>query len=106
MHSGAFEEKAVVNANRSPRPSALHRPPGFAPSAVTRKIHRNIFKKVTFFRARKTTTQMTTKNHQFTTFSPQKNHPKHAQERATPCKNRGITTPKKSPQQLPVKTDS
>jgi hypothetical protein len=30
------------------------------------------FKKVTFFRARKTTIQITTKNHQLTTFSPQK----------------------------------
>jgi hypothetical protein len=40
------------------------------------------FQKVTFFTARKTTTQMTTKNHQLTTFSPQKTIKKTHKKRA------------------------
>jgi hypothetical protein len=42
------------------------------------------FQKLTFFKPQKTTTPITTKNHQLTTFSAQKTMQKNAQERATP----------------------
>jgi hypothetical protein len=71
-------------------PSVPHRPPRFAQPKGHLENPQKYFQKVTFFRARKTTTLITTKNHQLTTFSPQKNHPKNAQKRATPCKKRGI----------------
>jgi hypothetical protein len=68
-------------------PSVPHRLPGSAPPKESPEIHRNIFKKVTIFRAQKTTTLITTKKHQLTTFSPQKTIHKTHKKRATPCKN-------------------
>jgi hypothetical protein len=45
------------------------------------------FQKVTFFRASRSPTQLTTKNHELTTFSPQKIIQKKHKYAQTPCKN-------------------
>jgi hypothetical protein len=52
------------------------------------------FQKVTFFRGRKTTTQITTKNHQLTMFSPQETIQKTHKSAQPPWKTTGFS-PKK-----------
>jgi hypothetical protein len=64
------------------------------------------FQNVTFFSSQKTTTPITTKNHQLTTFSPQKTIQKTHKNAQPPCKNRWIATQKKSRQRFEVTTDS
>jgi hypothetical protein len=81
MHSGAFEEKPSSTPIGQ---LTLCSPPRFAPPKGSPENSQKYFQKVTFFRARKTTTQITTKNHQLTTFFTTKNHPKNAQKRTTP----------------------
>jgi hypothetical protein len=57
------------------------------------------FQKLTFFKPQKTTTPITTKNHQLTTFSPQKPSKKRTKTRNPPVKTGG------SPRQkIPTKT--
>jgi hypothetical protein len=62
------------------RPSVPQRPLEFASPDHRWKNPQEYFQKMAFFRTLKTTIQMTTKNHQLTTFSPQKPSKKHTKK--------------------------
>jgi hypothetical protein len=95
MHSGAFEEKPSTMPISHP---TFCSPPSssICPTKGSPENPQKYFQKVTFFRARKTTTQITTKNHQLTTFSPQKTSKKRTKTRKPPCKTAEFS-PKNNP---------